>query len=89
VTGDHSRNTVPMLASQRCGAKTRKGGSCKSLAVHSKKHCRMHGGAPGSGAPKENKNALKHGFFTKEAIEGRKQLRALLRGSRDFLRNIP
>jgi hypothetical protein len=23
----------------------------------------MHGGAPGSGAPKENKNALKHGFF--------------------------
>jgi hypothetical protein len=28
----------------------------------------MHGGAPGSGAPKGNKNALKHGRFTAEAI---------------------
>jgi uncharacterized protein YjcR len=89
VTDDHSRNTVSMLASQRCGAKTRKGGSCKSPAVHGKKRCRMHGGASGSGAPKENKNALKHGFFTKDAIEERKHLRALVRGSRKFLRNIP
>jgi uncharacterized protein YjcR len=78
-----------MLASQRCGAKTRKGGFCKSPAVQGKKRCRMHGGAPGSGAPKENTNALKHGLFTKEAIEQRKHIRALLRESRKFLRNIP
>ena len=78
-----------MLASQRCGAKTRKGGSCKAPTVNGKKRCRMHGGAPGSGAPKENKNALKHGLFTKEAIEERKRLRALLRESRKLLQSIP
>jgi hypothetical protein len=41
----------------------------------------MHGGAPGSGAPRGNKNALKHGYYTREAIEGRRQLQALLRQS--------
>jgi hypothetical protein len=89
VTDDHLRNTGPMLASERCGAKTRNVGSCKSPAVHGKKRCRMHGGAPGSGAPKENKNALKHGMFTKEAVEERKQMRSILQMSRKFLRSIP
>jgi uncharacterized protein YjcR len=89
MTSDHPRNTGPMLASQRCGAKTRKGGSCKAPTVNGKKRCRMHGGAPGSGAPKENKNALKHGLFTKEAIEERKRLRTLLRESRKLLQSIP
>jgi len=41
----------------------------------------MHGGAPGSGAPRGNKNALKHGRYTREVIEERRQLRALLRQS--------
>jgi hypothetical protein len=41
----------------------------------------MHGGAPGSGAPRGNKNALKYGRYTREAIEERRQLRALLRQS--------
>jgi len=41
----------------------------------------MHGGAPGSGAPPGNKNALKHGRYTREALEERRQLRALLRQS--------
>ncbi len=35
----------------------------------------MHGGAKGSGAPLGNKNALKHGYYTKEAIAGRKRMR--------------
>jgi uncharacterized protein YjcR len=48
----------------------------------------MHGGAPGSGAPRGNKNALKHGFFTREAIAERRQLRELLRQSRDLLLKI-
>ena len=40
----------------------------------------MHGGAPGSGAPLGNKNALKHGRYTREAIEEpQPQLRALMR----------
>jgi hypothetical protein len=31
---DHIRNTGPMLASPRCGAKTRSSGACRSPAVH-------------------------------------------------------
>jgi uncharacterized protein YjcR len=48
----------------------------------------MHGGAAGSGAPRGNKNALKHGRYTREAIEGRRQLRALLRQSRSLIQQI-
>jgi uncharacterized protein YjcR len=29
----------------------------------------MHGGVPGLGAPKKNRNAFKHGLFTRGAIE--------------------
>jgi glucans biosynthesis protein len=48
----------------------------------------MHGGTPGSGAPHGNKNALKHGFFTREAIAERRQLRELLRQSGNLLLKI-
>jgi uncharacterized protein YjcR len=48
----------------------------------------MHGGAPGSGAPRGNKNALKHGLYTREAIEERQQLRALMRQSRMLIQDI-
>jgi uncharacterized protein YjcR len=44
-------------------------------------HGRMHGG-PSSGAPKGNKNALKHGRYTAEAIARRRYISALLRGVR-------
>jgi glucans biosynthesis protein len=39
----------------------------------------MHGGALGSGAPLGNKNALKDGLYTREAVEVRRQLSMLLR----------
>ncbi|WP_028350269.1 HGGxSTG domain-containing protein [Bradyrhizobium murdochi] len=74
----HLRNTGPMLASPRCGAKTRASGACRSPTVHGKKRCRMHGGAPRSGAPKANQNAGKHGLFTRDAIAERRQIRSLL-----------
>ena len=61
---------------------------CLSPAVTGKKRCRMHGGAPGSGAPRGNKNALKHGRNTREAIEQRRQLRALLRRSLMLIQKI-
>jgi hypothetical protein len=38
----------------------------------------MHGGAKGSGAPKGNRNALKHGGFTKEALAELAELRGLI-----------
>jgi hypothetical protein len=76
------------LASPRCGAKTRAGKPCQSPGVRGNKRCRMQGGAPGSGAPTENQNALKHGLFTKDAIEERKQVGALTGRSRKLLRDI-
>jgi uncharacterized protein YjcR len=48
----------------------------------------MHGGAPESGAPKGNQNALKHGLYRKAAIEERRQLRALIRQSQKLMRDI-
>jgi hypothetical protein len=82
---DYIRNTGPMLASPRCGAKTRFGGACRSPAVHDKKRCRMHGGAQGSGAPRANQNARKHGLFTREALAERRQIRVLLGETRKLL----
>lgn len=82
MAGDPPHNIVPMLSSRRCGAKTRSGKPCQAPAVQGKKRCRMHGGALGTGAPRGNSNAVKHGLYTREAIEERRQLRALLRQSR-------
>ena len=79
MPGIHKRNTGPMRESLRCGAKTRRGTPCEAPAVRGKKRCRMHGGAKGSGAPIGNKNALKHGFYTKEAIDERKAMNEFIR----------
>jgi hypothetical protein len=67
------------LMSPRCGAKTRAGTPCKSPAMKNGR-CRLHGGKS-TGPPKGNKNALKHGFYTREAIEGRRYIRQLLKDS--------
>jgi uncharacterized protein YjcR len=85
---DHARNSGPMQASRRCGAKTRSGSACRSPAVHGKKRCRMHGGAAGSGAPKANQNARKHGLFTRDAIAERRQIQALLGETRRMLEEM-
>jgi hypothetical protein len=85
---DHARNTGPMLASPRCGAKTRSCGSCRSPAVRGKRRCRMHGGAPGSGAPRENRNARRHGRFTGDAIAERRQIQGLLGEARKLLQEL-
>jgi uncharacterized protein YjcR len=45
----------------------------------------MHGGAPGSGAPRGNQNARWHGLFTRDAIAERKQIQALLAEARKLL----
>jgi hypothetical protein len=84
----HIRNTGAMLASPRCGARTRAGGACRSPAVHGNKRCRMHGGARGSGAPRANRNARKHGRFTWDAIEERRRIRALLGETRKLLEEM-
>jgi glucans biosynthesis protein len=86
--GEHLRNTGPMMASARCGAKTRSGTPCRSPAVQGKERCRMHGGAKGSGAPPGNRNALKHGLYTREEIAERRMFNRMMRGMRDDLRDF-
>ena len=77
-----------MNQAPRCGARTRSGKPCRSPAVRGKRRCRMHGGAPGSGAPVGNRNALRHGRYTAKTIAARRAIRALLRESRDLMQTI-
>ncbi len=46
----------------------------------------MHGA--GGGAPKGNRNALKHGLYTPEAIEKRRAIAALTKPAREFLEKV-
>jgi len=64
---DHPRNIGPMQQATRCGARTRSNRPCQSPAVAGKTRCRMHGGK-GSGAPKGNRNAIRHGLYTKDVL---------------------
>jgi glucans biosynthesis protein len=48
----------------------------------------MHGGAAGSGAPIGNKDALRHGRYTADAIARRRELSELIRMSRAILAEI-
>src|SRR2546423_1965850 len=90
ATRNHEEQPMlgPMHGATRCGAKTRRGTACQSPAVRGKRRCRMHGGAPGSGAPRGNENALKDGLYRKTAIEERTELRALIRRSHKLLQDI-
>jgi hypothetical protein len=44
----------------------------------------MHGGAKGSGAPRGNQNALKHGLYTREELAFQRKVRDFLRGHSDY-----
>jgi hypothetical protein len=48
----------------------------------------MHGGAHGSGAPAGNRNALRHGRYTAQAIADRQVIHELLRESRELIELI-
>jgi len=84
-----SNNPVQLKEDNRCLARTRKGKSafCQARKVSGKKRCRMHGGTS-DGAPKGNKNAFKHGKYSREAIEKRKSAVKLKREFMALLRQI-
>ncbi|MFL9824949.1 HGGxSTG domain-containing protein [Rhodoplanes sp. SY1] len=80
-----SDSNVSAPQPRRCGAKTRNGTPCRTAPVTGKKRCRMHGGARGSGAPRGNTNAMKHGFYTKVAKAERRYWAQLERKARTLL----
>ena len=63
----------------RCGAKTRSGGHC---GHYSMKNGRWYHGGKSTGA---HSPRVKHGYYTKSAIEEREWLRKLLKGVDDLL----
>jgi hypothetical protein len=48
----------------------------------------MHGGAAGSGAREGNRNALRHGRYTAEALESRRLVRELVRAARALVDEV-
>ena len=48
----------------------------------------MHGGAAGTGAPKGNRNALKHGLYTAELRALKKAASQHIRASRKAMREL-
>lgn len=79
-----SKQLLSMHLASRCQAKSKRSGvCCKNPAVKGHKVCRMHGA--GGGPPKGNKNALKHGQYSRATIEATRLLNAINRLARKTL----
>ena len=70
-------------ADQRlCGARTRAGGFCRRPKLAGRSRCRLHGGAPGSGAPMGERNGrYTDGEHTREAKAKRRWVRQIVRAA--------
>ncbi len=75
-----------MHKAPRCSAKSKRSGCrCRAPAVKGRSVCRMHGAR--AGAPKGKANgAWEHGRQTNEAVSLRRRLLALIRVSREMVR---
>ena len=69
----------------RCRAKAKSSGNrCKNPAMKGKRVCYLHGGKS-PGAPKGNKNAFKHGQFSRSALFERQLVRSLINQTNELL----
>lgn len=73
----------------RCGAKTRRGTSCKSPAMRNGR-CRMHGGCSTGpktkdGLERSKKANWKHGRYSSEAISQRRYLNQMIKNCKDLM----
>lgn len=73
-------------AAQTCGARLRDGSPCARPPVEGRRRCRSHGCAPRAGAPKGNRNALKHGCFTAAEMARKRRISAFIRECNETLR---
>jgi glucans biosynthesis protein len=73
---------------KHCGARTRGGRPCRNHPIRPRQRCRVHGGAPGTGAPRGNRNAVKHGRTTAAALAARRAIMRLIRASKRTLEEM-
>ena len=78
---------------QRCGAKTRKGTGCQRPAYKRNGRCRVHGGASTGPSTEEGRVRiseanLRHGRYTKENLEKKRENAAKGREIRKEIRQI-
>ena len=69
---ERTDQSAPMSAAgakRLCHAHNHGGAPCGRRAVPGKRVCYTHGGAAGTGAPKGNQNARKHGFYSQAGRE--------------------
>jgi len=81
----HVRN--PFKDVLKCGAHSRRTGKPCQQPAMANGRCRLHGGMS-TGPPRGNKNALKHGFYTKKAVENRRYIKQLLNESQELFNNV-
>ncbi len=81
----HGGTTGPMLASPRCGPAPAAAAPAARRRCAAGRDAACMAARAGSGAPRANQNARKHGLFTAEAIAERRQIRALLGEARKLL----
>ena len=67
-----------------CGARTRKGGKCRQLAM-SNGRCYFHGGKSRAGMAH---GRYTNGNYTREAIAERRKISELMRMSRELLKGM-
>jgi uncharacterized protein YjcR len=78
---------LDMHQALRCHAKSKRSGlQCRAPAVQGSSVCRMHG--TGGGAPRGNRNALKHGGFAAESIALKREIQGLARMARETMAAI-
>jgi len=72
---------LDMHRALRCHAKSKRSGlPCRAPAVRGASVCQMHGAA--GGAPKGNRNALKHGAMVAESLALKREIQELARMAR-------
>jgi hypothetical protein len=75
-------------ADEAGGARQRGGGICTRPPEPGKRRCRRHGGAPGHGGQPDNRNALKDGLYTREAIADQREVTEIIREGRRLMREL-
>ncbi len=79
---------------QECGAKVRSNNyaPCKRIAMANGR-CHFHGGKSSgaktaNGKSKQKMASWKHGVYSKEAIEERRNFKKMIKEQKDFLRTV-